>query len=490
MATGNNTDQPITRSRQVTFNGFTIQQPTSDQPPPQSSPIIPSTTCWKLVFSPLLRSLWAKMLSICFSGPLDHGFDFPMTRSSVLERVARKKIKQEQRRKRIGHGKWVGRFVKRRQAKRLCNVGSWNTRQLRTRTGSIDQDLKLGELIDVWELRKWEIVTLVDTKLGTHATLETQSQTQPKWTIVSRGRVSIALNEPWTLAWRNSSIQVNTDGKGEACRSMLLQIPCHHKLGISIVATYAPSTNVTAEEQQTYLDDLEALLTHVKARHILILAGDFNAEIGIRDHHTQVLGPHGPRKRNLRGQHLIQFCTQQGLVVANTWTPQHHKTTWWHPRFNTPHLLDYFLFAKKHLGNVHRVLTIHPEVAWQALQRDWTPYTDHSPIEMQIKLAPPKGYQRQPTLTPRPATYKGRGPSQSAVALRKLYHDELQRHSLQHGIPNTSQTMVFWGDPAKFLPLISAYPSLNKLSALQRLPHSKTHTTNKNEKPTLEPARP
>ena len=36
--------------------------------------------------------LVAKMLSICFSGPLDHGFDFPMTRSSVLERVARKKL--------------------------------------------------------------------------------------------------------------------------------------------------------------------------------------------------------------------------------------------------------------------------------------------------------------------------------------------------------------------------------------------------------------
>ena len=435
-----------------------------------------------------------------------------MTRSSVLERVARKKIKQEQRRKRIGHGKWVGRFVKSRQAKRLCNVGSWNTRQLGARTGTIDQDLKLDELIDVWELRKWEIVTLVDTKLGTHATLETQSQTQPKWTIVSRGRVSIALNEPWTLAWRNSSIQVNTDGKGEACRSMLLQIPCYHKLGISIVATYAPSTNVTAEEQQTYLDDLEALLTHVKARHILILAGDFNAEVGIRDQHTQVLGPHGPRKRNLRGQNLIQSCTQQGLIVANTWTPQHHKTTWWHPRFNTPHLLDYFLVAKKHLGNVHRVLTIHPEVAWQALQRDWTPYTDHSPIEMQIKLAPPKGYQRQPTLTPRPATYKGRGLSQSAVALRKLYHDELQRHSLQHGIPDTWTDVAsllthtaatvfgftdehvtklgFWGDPTKFWPSISAYPSLNKLSALQRLPHSKTHTTNINEKPTPEPVRP
>ena len=62
----------------------------------------------------------------------------------------------------------------------------------------------------------------------------------------------------------------------------------------NIEATYAPSTNVTAEEQQTYLDDLEALLAHVKARHILIIARDFNAEVGIRDQHAQVLGPHGP----------------------------------------------------------------------------------------------------------------------------------------------------------------------------------------------------
>ena len=108
---------------------------------------------------------------------------------SVLERVARKKTKQEQRRKRIGHGKWMARTMKRRQAKRLRVLGSWNTRQLGARNGYIDQDLKLDEMIDLWELRKWEIIALVDTKIGTHANLETESTTQPKWTIVSRGRV-------------------------------------------------------------------------------------------------------------------------------------------------------------------------------------------------------------------------------------------------------------------------------------------------------------
>ena len=60
---------------------------------------------------------------------------------------------------------------------------------------TIDQDLKLDEMIDLWELCKWEMVALVDTKLGTcmqHSRLNLL--TQPKWTIVSRGRVSIALN--------------------------------------------------------------------------------------------------------------------------------------------------------------------------------------------------------------------------------------------------------------------------------------------------------
>ena len=306
-------------------------------------------------------------------------------------------------------------------------MGTWNTRQLGARAGNIDQDQKLDALIDIWELRKWEIVTLSDTKLGTNVTLETQSQSQPKWAIISRGRVAIALNEKWTAAWRNYGIVVNTDAKGAQCRSMLIQIPCYQKLGLSVIATYAPSTNTTVEEQQEYLEDLEHLIDQVKPRHILLLGGDFNAEVGIRDANTTALGPFGPPKRNSRGHQLIHFCQDQGLVIANTWTPQNNKTTWWHPRYNTGHLLDYFLVAKKHLGNIHRVLTIHPEVAWEALHRDWTPYTDHSPVEITIKIAPPKGYQKQPTLPPRPATHKGRGKSNGAITLRQQYSEAIQQ---------------------------------------------------------------
>ena len=68
-----------------------------------------------------------------------------------------------------------------------------------------------------------------------------------------------------------------------------------------------------------------------------------------------VIGPFRPPKRNSRSHQLIHFCQDQSLVIANTWTPQNNKTTWWYPRYNTGRLLDYFLVAKKHLGNIHRV---------------------------------------------------------------------------------------------------------------------------------------
>ena len=339
---------------------------------------------------------------------------------SVLERVSRRQVRRQQKRKRIGHGKWLKRCQSKRQQKRKCILGTWNTRQLGARTGHIDQDQKLDMLADVWEMRKWELVALTDTKLGSNASLETQSTSQPQWTVISRGRVAIALNAQWAQAWKHTHIPVYTDGQGDQCRSMLVQIPCFQNLGISLLATYAPSTNVSQETLQEYFDGLDNVLH--KAKYLLLVAGDFNAEVGIRDHNTPTLGPHGPSKRNARGQMLINFCHTNGLAVANTWTPQTNKTTWKHPRFGTQHLLDYFVCAQKHLGNVHRVLTLHPQLGQETLHRDWTPYTDHSPVEIQIKLAPPRGYQTPRPLPPRPATYKGRGASQAAITLKQEYH--------------------------------------------------------------------
>ena len=310
-------------------------------------------------------------------------------------------------------------------------LGTWNTRQLGATTGHLDQDLKLTILLDIWNLRKWELVALTDTKLGTPQTLETQKTDQPKWIVISRGRVALALNDRWAQAWRYGNLPIHTDGQGAQCRMMLVQIPCFQRLGLAVLVTYAHSSRATPAELQTYFQNLDTLLTHVKPRYTVVVAGDFNAEVGVRTAHTgQALGPHGPANRNYRGSLLLDFCNEHNLAVANTWTPQQNKATWWHPRFGTPHLLDYFLVPHAQIGNVHRVLTIHPQIAWEHHLSDWTSDTDHNPVELTIKLAPPKGIHRTRNIPVRAATAKGRGNSQQAIALREQYRTELEQRML------------------------------------------------------------
>ena len=360
--------------------------------------------------------------------------------------TAHRKIKQEQKRRRIAHSKWIARFTRKRNQKRKTILGNWNTRQLGATQGYIDQELKLAALIDFWNLRKWEIVSLTDTKLGHSCVLETPPPAVTKWTIISRGKVSVALNPRWTQAWRNGNYPVHTDGLGEHCRVMLIHIPCHRKLGLAILTVYAPSTKHNSQAQTEFLSSLAHILTLVRRNFTIILAGDFNAEVGARTPSTgNTLGPHGPTQQNIRGKQLIDFCQLHTLAIANTWTHQQHKATWFHPRFKTLHLLDYFIIPEAHISNLFRVLTLSPHIAREHNTPDWSEYTDHYPVELQIKLAPPSGGQATHTTKPKPATYKGRGNSPEAQHLR-LQFEQAVSTALQ-----TTQTPLSWPQIADIL---------------------------------------
>ena len=356
---------------------------------------------------------------------------------SVLRRVSRMKLKQEQKRKRISQGKWVRRAQFKRQSKRLVVMSTWNTRQLGATTGYIDQDLKLNALMDIWDLRKWELIALTDTKLCPSNTLGTHNQTRPNWTILSRGRVALALKERWFEAWQHSNLPMHTDGNGQQCRMMLVHIPCFQRLGLAIIITYAPSSNASPEDHATYYTNLEALIAKVRPRFTLLIAGDFNAEVGTRSHETgNALGPHGPSHRTNRGLHLCQFCNEHGLAVANTWTPQRTKATWWHPRFGTSHLIDFFLISHAHIGNTHRVLTISPDVARTAHLGEWTPYTDHNPVEMTIKMGRQKAFLDTANSPP---PRNAQGPWQISTGNRATYAISSSHHPQNpnpHPLPN------------------------------------------------------
>jgi len=48
-----------------------------------------------------------------------------------------------------------------------------------------------------------------------------------------------------------------------------------------------------------------------------IIMGDWNSVVG-DESYRNIDGPHGLRRKNHRGQMLINFCERNGLIVTNT----------------------------------------------------------------------------------------------------------------------------------------------------------------------------
>ncbi|CAK9042446.1 Caroteno-chlorophyll a-c-binding protein [Durusdinium trenchii] len=152
--------------------------------------------------------------------------------------------------------------------------------------------------------------------------------------------------------------------------------------------------------RDAFREQLSLLLDHSSSRLKVVLAGDFNAEVGATHDAlwTHVLGPYGDSRRTRGGVELLQFCEDEGLVVANTYTAQTHKGTWFHNRWGTEHALDHFLVKASDRRWVRSTRTIHfsstdHESPASRLGRprffssaSWLEYTDHNPVELMWKI--------------------------------------------------------------------------------------------------------
>ena len=73
------------------------------------------------------------------------------------------------------------------------------------------------------------------------------------------------------------------------------------------------------------------MLESVNKRHVLILAGDFNAKTGSgHEKYPRNIGKFGKGNVNENGEHLLQLAARQDLVLTNTLFDhkQAHRTTW------------------------------------------------------------------------------------------------------------------------------------------------------------------
>ena len=93
---------------------------------------------------------------------------------------------------------------------------------------------------------------------------------------------------------------------------------------ITVIQPCAPSSNTEEAEVEQFYEDLQDFLELAPKTDVLLIIGDWNAKVGSQET-PGVTGKFGLGVRNEAGQRLIDFCQENGLVIANTLFQQHKR---------------------------------------------------------------------------------------------------------------------------------------------------------------------
>ena len=101
---------------------------------------------------------------------------------------------------------------------------------------------------------------------------------------------------------------------------------------ITVIQVYAETRNAEEAEVEWFYEDLQDLLELTPKKDVLFVMGVWNAKVGSQETHG-VTGKFGLGMRNEAGQRLIEFCQENGLVIANTLFQQQERRlyTWTSP---------------------------------------------------------------------------------------------------------------------------------------------------------------
>ena len=94
---------------------------------------------------------------------------------------------------------------------------------------------------------------------------------------------------------------------------------------IIVIQVYAPASNAEEAEVEQFCEHLQDLLELTPQRDVLFIIGDWNAKVGSQET-SGVTGKFGLGMQNEAGQRLIEFCQENGLVIANILFKQQEKT--------------------------------------------------------------------------------------------------------------------------------------------------------------------
>ena len=127
----------------------------------------------------------------------------------------------------------------------------------------------------------------------------------------------------------------------------------------SVVSVYAPTFQCSDAEKDLFYDHLTDLVTAVDAKDELIIMGDFNARVGVKDtgedeacgfNLRDVVGTHGLPEINDNGSRLLEYCASQRrhkLRVMSSCFQHKEYGTWFHPSSRKWFQIDHVLCSSR-----------------------------------------------------------------------------------------------------------------------------------------------
>lgn len=103
---------------------------------------------------------------------------------------------------------------------------------------------------------------------------------------------------------------------------------------VVLMCAYAPTLPNSEKNPQcreNFYQQLDSILNTISKRSILIIAGDFNAQVGTGYHTFRAnMGPYGKGRLNSNGESLLHMASRNNLTITNTLFPHplKHVTTW------------------------------------------------------------------------------------------------------------------------------------------------------------------
>ncbi|XP_037959260.1 craniofacial development protein 2-like [Teleopsis dalmanni] len=122
------------------------------------------------------------------------------------------------------------------------------------------------------------------------------------------------------------------------------------KFNMSLVQCYAPTEDSPLDQKEVFYSALERTLSEIPRTDVIILMGDFNAQIGGNNsEYRSVMGSHGIGTCNENGELFLELCMNYDLRIGGSLFPHKtcHKVTWKSPAGNFESQIDHICISKR-----------------------------------------------------------------------------------------------------------------------------------------------